>query len=277
MCAARHGGRLVTVTRFWGPGPDALAKLDAFLARAEEYSDAVIVAVRAEDDRSGACEHLAARWPGVTALPVAPWGLVVAALNAAVSFAVRELDAALVLFQSLEVHAAPRHVAGLRAEIERDGSDVLVAGAALTHGQRFEAGEGREMTGIAAVWNTLAVWHAATLALTGFTLLSDGLYAGDPPQGEIEEVPTVALLQLRARQAGAGAARHRARLLLLEDGGVEWRLDFFGAPDTPERLARRERHRVKMRTKSVRAAAQMRALGLPPPVVDHVDARARKE
>lgn len=275
MAAAAHtppaAPCLVTVTRFWGQGPADLAKLSAFVSRAREYSDHVVVAVREEEDRSGAAAFVRDEFGGaggnVHALPVRPWGKVTAALNAATEFAVGRLHATLLLFQSLEVVALPAHVDAMRRR-HMDES-TFVVGAALQHGQRHHEGE-HELDGMVAPWNTLALWRAETLAVTGFLSVSDGL-AGQDRRGEIEEVPTIALLQWRARSAPAGGLPHLAKLVRFAgEGHVDWRLDFMAPPDTPAKEARRERHRLKMESKSERAEAQLEVLALPPATVLHV-------
>ncbi len=165
----------------------------------------------------------------------------------------------------------------------------LVVGAAFPE-HAFQPGHAAVvLDGATAPWNTLALWHAPTLALVGFLGCAEGLAAeglaaapsacpadaralgggapvSGPPSGAgvmdggVEEVSAVAVLQ------HLGAARRRASLVRVP--GLAWAVAGAVAAD-PARAAWQAR---KMASKVARPAAQLARLPhLPPGRVRHVD------
>ncbi|GBG30455.1 Hypothetical Protein FCC1311_066742 [Hondaea fermentalgiana] len=191
----------------------------------------------------------------VHVLPVSPWGKFVPALNALTSFAANH-GFKYICFQSLEVDVPPDVIRALVAQLQL--GDTLVAGAAFPNDHLFSSGW-HVLNGRTSPWNTLAVWAVGKLALTGFSLVAEGL----PHEGisaGVEEVSTISILQrIMPRQAKAKLLLHRA--LLRAD---TWRTDFQGDE------ARRDWHRKKMQSKIDRPAAQLDALGIDPGIVQHI-------
>ena len=180
-------------------------------------------------------------------LPVTPYYKFATPLNVAVGYAVGECQADRILFVSAETNAPRAAIQQLLQAVSPQ--DCLLAGAALP-GHDYEPGQ-HALGGRTCPWNTLSVWKARTLALTGFQLVSDGHLTEEPSYG-IEEVVAAALLQKLHPPS-------TVKLIQLE--GVEWNQDF----SDPER---KKWHEEKMQSKTIRARRQMELMGLSG-VVEH--------
>lgn len=237
-------------------------KLGAFLRSALSISNDVVIAVGASQETivklqqlvtavQKTCQSSTAQ---VHILPVSPWGKFIPALNALVSFAANH-NFKYICFQSLEVTVAPEVVRCLTAQFEL--GDTLVAGAAFPKDHLFEPGW-RVLNGRTSPWNTLAVWSLNKLALTGFSLVAEGLPMEGIPAG-VEEVSTISILQrILPRQAKAKLILHPSLLR-----SNSWNAEFSDH-------ARQEWHRKKMQSKIDRPAAQLDALGIDPGIVQHI-------
>jgi hypothetical protein len=116
------------------------------------------------------------------------------------------------------------------------------------------------LSGVTSPWNTLALWSVDRLGHTGFPAIAEGPFDGGKSAG-IEEVATIALLQLLQRSRGEGEEGCVAKLVRL--AGVDWAVHW----DDP---ARAEWHKQKMAGKISRAEAQLQVLGIPHGSVWHV-------
>ena len=163
--------RIITCTRYWGKTKSDLKRLDDFIQRAAEYSAYIIIAIRSEQDRSGAESFLTRRYHGqsrVMPLPVTPWGDVTTALNSMlIRASCAKFRQEFILFQSLEIISSAHHIQEMFRHMQ---SDTLVVGAAL-EGHQFMAKQGDheaevEIGGLTSPWNTCALWHRPSLALT---------------------------------------------------------------------------------------------------------------
>lgn len=245
---------------------------------------AVAIAVGAEGgvgerllaEVSALAEDVQGRFPvsrvRILVLPVAPWGKFVNALNALVQCALSERFEH-ILFSSVETAVPRAGVEALRAHMTTDDA---VVGAAFS-GHSFGGGSppsspgsscGATATahvpldGRTSPWNTLALWHAPTLALTGFLGVAEGCdIEHDRRDGGVEEVTAIATLQ--------HLAPHRAGAKLIRGvPGLAWSTDFEGDEE------RRAWHARKMESKAERPASQMaRLTGLPPGRVVHLTHR----
>jgi hypothetical protein len=173
-------------------------------------------------------------------LLVSPWHGFTPALNAIVGEAVR-LEADKLVFMSREVQQESVSFAFFKPWI---APDVLVVGARLSESHGAGRGE-KSIDAYKSPWNTLAVWNAHLLGMTGFQTISDG-HRQDVPAG-MEEVITISLLQ----HLYGG----RARAYLVDVHGIRWR-DLSGDP------IRDEAHRSKMGSKHERAEAQLLRMGI---------------
>lgn len=281
---------LVTATRFWGKSSDQLCKLKRFLDSAVQYSDYIIVAIRIEEDQAGTLEFVqnyAESMPSdasaaIIALPVSPWNMFTTALNACLFRAAllqvpyltadgpRRLNslpiyslteniipndsAQFILFQSTEILTSKKSVSRMISLLQLN--DALVVGTALTKSHHFREGTDIPLNGLTSPWNTNAVWHIPSLAMTGFIAVSDGI-AG-PTGAAIEEVCVIALKQSLTR------GRSKAILVELPQGEVIW--DVKSLDDSQ----RQKLHEEKMRSKVTRAEAQINLLGIQSGIVDHV-------
>lgn len=163
---------IITCTRYWGKSQNDLKKLDDFILRAAKYSSVIIVAIRVEEDKSGAADYLTSKYKGeprAIALPVTPWGDVTTALNSLLICAsnLKYGPQQYILFQSLEIMSNAQHIQQM---LNYMTSDTLVVGAAL-EGHHFRVKQGEiacmtEIGGLTSPWNTCALWHRPTLALT---------------------------------------------------------------------------------------------------------------
>lgn len=288
LAGPRHD--FVIATRFWVTMPSDAQRVQDFVRRALQVADHVLVGVRAErdDGATAAALHGIASPAQLTVLPITPWHVYTSALNALLLHAAGKLRARLLMFHSVEVHAPARAYACLRHAVAEDPG-VLVAGLALPNAHAFTPGPHR-MTGMASPWNTAAVWNVTKLASppvrssvqaqrgccshmhvpapaqlrTGFAPVSDGLLPGT--RMGIEEVPAASLQQLLSAMRPPPRPRHEAAaVLLLRAEGVQWRV----ADGLP--AGRLAKHAAKLATKDERAAAQLRAMGVPAGSVLHAE------
>ena len=180
-------------------------------------------------------------------LPVTPWNKFVPALNALISYACKERHDQ-ILFVSAETNAPATAIQHLRDHLT---PDTLVAGAVLA-GHDYRGKDACVvLDGRTSPWNTLAVWNLSKLALTGFSIVSDGLLTDDQeaPSYGVEEVAATALIQ---KVLGSENAKSK----LVSCPGIDWEVDDF---DDPERKKWQEK---KMNSKVERAARQLELMGL---------------
>lgn len=213
------------------------------------------------------------KWSGrvVKAVAVTPWGMFVPGLNALVQLSL-DLGCDHLLFSSVETSVSLEGVHALR---QRMTSRTLVVGAAFgdhafQRGVRSNAGASSSnpggvsteyyLAGDTCPWNTLALWHAPTLALVGFLGVSEGLdVANNRADGGVEEMAAIAVLQL--------VHPHRSKAELCKVPGLAWDVASFSSDP-----ARQEWHARKMASKVSRPAAQLAQLpGVPPGLVHHTD------
>jgi len=134
-----------------------------------------------------------------------------------------------------------------------DLDTTLCVGAALP-GHDFTIGNNKRviLTGRTTPWNTLALWNAAKLALTGFPMVGEGVHYdssdGSKIEGGVEEVSTIALLQTLLPSGTA-----EAKLIMVP--GVDWEQRF-------EDEERRKWHAHKMQSKLSRPAKHLELMGL---------------
>ena len=81
--------------------------------------------------------------------------------------------------------------------------DTLVVGAALP-GHKVESNLSKctktvNLNGLTCPWNTLALWDASKLSLTGFLMVSDGVHDG--VEGGVEEAAAIEVLQMLKEQS----------------------------------------------------------------------------
>lgn len=251
--AGSFGGRARTLlgTRIhaqYGDRPD-LSDLAAWCASALDVAGALVVGVDLlmHDEVRDRLAPLGGR---ASALLVSPWRGTTPALNAILGEANRR-DVDRVILMSREVYASPASIDGLARLVDRD---VLVVGARLADDHGKDPGE-HGIDARTSPWNTLAVWNARLLGLTGFPTIADG--HGDVPGG-MEEVVAISLLQHLYGE--------RARAYLVASSGVEWRRRRGDAI-----------HEIKMQSKSARAEAQLARMGIPPGRVTVVDGGPRSK
>eukprot|EP00616_Rhizochromulina_sp_CCMP1243_P001169 CAMPEP_0118980128 /NCGR_PEP_ID=MMETSP1173-20130426/27590_1 /TAXON_ID=1034831 /ORGANISM="Rhizochromulina marina cf, Strain CCMP1243" /LENGTH=313 /DNA_ID=CAMNT_0006930449 /DNA_START=11 /DNA_END=950 /DNA_ORIENTATION=+ len=236
-------GRLVVATRVHEQNaarPFDVAKLEAFYhAVAKDPTvDGVAVAVGCGGDHGNRLlervKDLAAQisTPGLPLhiIPVQPWGKFVPGLNALVQEALSQgFDH--ILFQSVEMSVPPASLAALRSHFT---ANDIVVGAALP-GHEFFPGR-RPVDGRSCPWNTLALWHVKTLALTGFLGVAEGTCLPSREDAGVEEVTCLSLLQ------HLPTASRRTGAKLVRVPGIAWETVF----QDPERQAWHER---KMKSK----------------------------
>jgi len=241
--------KLCVATRIHGLAvcPELKSKIISFIERALVYSKLVLIAVKVDLTAIGSDQDLynfisntVSEYPStstVLVLPITEWGRgVTPALNALLQRALT-MHATHILYQSLEVRVSAEDVSNLSFLC---GDDTLVVGARF-QGHIFEEGESVPATGRSVPWNTLGLWNASTLAVTGFPMVADGVIEGTA--WGVEEVSAIGLAQL------VSPAKSKAKLVVLPS--VEWQTAFTD----PERLAAHER---KMESKLTRPATHMR-------------------
>eukprot|EP01062_Namystynia_karyoxenos_P080873 TRINITY_DN8785_c0_g1_i2.p1 TRINITY_DN8785_c0_g1~~TRINITY_DN8785_c0_g1_i2.p1 ORF type:complete len:314 (+),score=90.77 TRINITY_DN8785_c0_g1_i2:201-1142(+) len=251
--------RLVLATRYWGSGAQDFANLVGLVQHMASTGvvDAVLVAVRAERDRTGAvdrqeeliaaAEAAGGSPPYLRVLNVAPWGGVSHPLNMLLQIARSDCSADLLMYMSTETRA-PRE--GVLAMIKEATADTAVAGLALPGHEVPRDGEGGTIpssTPLGAAtcpWNTCAVWQIQHLGLIGFPAVSDDV----EPVG-MEEPPTAALLQRLQPEL-------HIKLLHVDGGPAAGWQTGWNSP------SRRAAHQVKMVSKQERTEQQLRRLGV---------------
>lgn len=200
----------------------------------------------------------------VVVLPISQWGPgVTPALNALLQRALL-LDATHILYQSLEVQVSVPDVLRLS---ELCGEDTLVAGARF-QGHDFAVDSVSVLahpssaisvaaTGRSVPWNTLALWNASTLAVTGFPMVADGVIKGTA--WGVEEVSAIALAQLVSPE------KTKAKLVTLPS--VQWKASFHDP-------VRQAAHESKMESKLSRPATHLNLLpSSAQGVVEHIAER----
>jgi hypothetical protein len=124
------------------------------------------------------------------------------------------------------------------------GPNVLVVGARLAPDHGPTPGT-HSIHAYNSPWNTLAVWNAHLLGLTGFPTVSDG-QRRDLPAG-MEEVTAISLLQ---HMFPRGALAY-----LVQAVGIHWRQPADGSK-------RNAAHEAKMQSKEQRSEAQIQRMGI---------------
>jgi hypothetical protein len=243
-------------TRFYGSAPTDLPRLAAWVEAALKLVPAedIYVAVRSEEDHSGALAYVGEKYPRINAFAVVPWGRVVQAPNALLIKAANQ--ATHLLFASSEYPVTESIVARLLGECD---DQTLVVGAQL-EGHQFAAAAGERVLveragGLQIPWNTLALWSVEHLIHTGFVLTADSFQ--DPDNAGMEEMGTIAAQQiLWPDKALAKLVAPRAGDLVRNTHG--WTQQ------------RRERFARNLESKDGRSAAQLARLSLPHPAVLHI-------
>jgi hypothetical protein len=182
----------------------------------------------------------------IQVIPVTPWNKFTPALNAIVSKAAYD-KCDYCLMVSAETRASQSSVQRL---LDHHESDTLVVGAVLP-GHDYHADSIQPLNGRTSPWNTLALWNVSKLALTGFSLVAEGLHIPSPDNPAavgVEEVSTIAVLQHIL-----GIDQAKAKLVALPD--VQWDQQF-------EDEERRKWHEAKMNSKLERAQRHLDLLGL---------------
>ncbi|KAG7396491.1 CG-1 domain [Phytophthora boehmeriae] len=201
----------------------------------------------------------------VEIIPMLYWGKFVPALNALIGTAADHFpEADTLLLQSLEVEVDAAGVALMRSNFDLDHD--LVIGAALP-GHAFQSEpsvQPLELCGLTSPWNTLALWNLQQLTKIGFAMIGDALRLevdGVGPAGGDEEVSTISMYQqLFANTPSPTRAK------LVQVPGIVWQVADF---KDPERVAW---HKMKMRSKKQRTAAQMAHFGgVQPGKVYHIE------
>jgi hypothetical protein len=179
--------------------------------------------------------------PLVNVIHVSPWDGFSGPLNALVAHSAR-LGATHLLLRSLEIEIT---VEDFRTLLDHADTNTLVVGAQLD-GEHGGAPGVKPLDGLTTPWNTLALWNVATLCLTGFLSVSDGLHA--PHVAGVEEVVTISLLQsLRPKET---------RAVLLRLPRIRWHTRWSN-------ILRQQHHDLKLTTKVARSEAQLDRLGIP--------------
>jgi len=188
--------------------------------------------------------------------PVSPWGKFVPALNALVAWGCTN-QAEQILFISAETALTAESIGALRSHMDEN---TLVAGAALPghkyHDDEKKSSEVVELDGRTSPWNTVAIWNLSKIALTGFSLLAEGIPMnsnGSLGSIGVEEIPTIAISQSILPKGTA-----LAKLVKVPD--VQWQQEW-------EDEDRKQWHENKMKSKITRASRHLKLLGLSGTVV----------
>jgi hypothetical protein len=217
-----------------------LGNLAGWCASALEGADIVLLAV--DTQNCGRVRAITTSFGArVEVIHVSPWHGVCGPLNALVARAC-QLEASHLLLRSLEIDIEPDDLLILRTHAT---PNTLVVGA------RVDASHGgvpgtKTLDGQTSPWNTLALWNLATLGLTGFLAISDGLHT--PESSGVEEVATISLLQ--------ALQPLNTHAVLVRLPGLRWHTRW-------EDLGRRRWQATKMTTKRERSRQQLKLLGLP--------------
>ncbi|KAJ3090050.1 hypothetical protein HK102_004821 [Quaeritorhiza haematococci] len=191
----------------------------------------------------------------VKILPVSPHGRMIPPLNALTTYAVKS-GFKQILFQSLEVVPAKEEIAKMADELDEE---TLVVGKAFNP-HNFNVGE-QDLNGLTTPWNTLALWNAEKLAMTGFLLISEGIVNG--VVSATEEAAVISLNQL-LRPTVSRAKLVRTRKQGMQPGDDGWLTNWHDED-------RQKWHAKKMATKVSSVRDQHTALNLPAGKVLHVD------
>lgn len=271
---------VVTCTRVWCKDDSSFPRISEFIERALLYSDAILIAVRVEEDRAGTLEWIWKTYSQhpetkhVQAVAITPWNSFTTALNTLIYQSAQVgADSApawnikgtsndhmpeFILFQSIEVVQAKKHVLRM-AEHLRHEQDGLVVGSRLPNSHEFYPGELVELTGLTSPWNTNAMWHLKSLAKTGFIMVSDGISGNTG--AAIEEVATISLHQMIKK------GRWKAFLIDFQSNEyppIQWLTGFESSE------IRRKQHLDKMATKNPRAKAQLELIGISHGIIHHI-------
>ncbi len=249
--------KLGIATRFYGLAGGDVERLSAWVDKALSVvaAEHVYVAIRAEEDKSGAEEFLRKNYPKINAFPVIPWGRVVQAPNALLLKAAERREEYL-LFASTEYPITPSLVSRLRSHMD---SGTLIVGARLPqHDFKAEPGQHvlvEQASGLQIPWNTCGLWSLERLIHTGFVLTADS--AHDPDNAGMEEMGTIAAQQI------LWPGRAIAKLVALHEGDLVKNTHGWN-------IQRYERYAHYLETKRSRSAAQLKRLSLPTPSVYHI-------
>jgi hypothetical protein len=280
-CRASAGGVIAVDAT---PRADGYTLLDAVQAACEKALAKFAAASQDEQCSISTGEHndsmtttttaTSPKKPRLHVLPVTPWGQFVPALNALISYAAG-LDQ--ILFCSAE--CATTSAASVDHLFVEMTPDTLVVGAVLPghdtskkidHEKDRDAatttttGVGRRnerqvvvaLTGRTTPWNTLAVWDLRKLSLTGFLLVSEGLFDDDDnDNGSVSTAGVEEAVAIAVLQKLLGPEQSKAKLVALpEDHVVQWQVNSFEGD-------RRKWHEQKMKSKEQRAAKQLERIG----------------
>lgn len=265
-----QGYPAVTLIRYWGLDSSDLHKLIQSIVQSLHDTSAVIVGINVDEDKSQSTSKISQVFPNnrsLHVLQISPWRSVTHALNLIVHHALQLFPSVpFLLIRSCEVSVAP-HVVHTLVNVLEQYAHALVAGAALPghHQVPFSLLERSQRTvnvplnGVTVPWNTLALWRAETLRLTGFPLVADLL---SPPG--MEEVAALALHHKLFRSADTQAFLVSFRspdspstATSSVKPAIEWHC-CFGNSD------RTEKHRLKMQSKNERTDKILQLLHVSP-------------
>lgn len=253
--------KVVVGTRYFEPkaekAENSIKKLQEFCARTlSARVSKILVAVNVDADVSGA---ILKKWPeNVIIFPVTPWGRFVGGLNAILTKGRDEwIKGSLLLFSSVEIHLTEKAIIFMASHL--DGK-TLAVGAATKHHEYIPGFYGRA-NGRKTPWHTCLMYNPKRLWLTGFPLVGDGP-VDQPQNAGVEKLVPMSLLQLldsmRPEPEQLGM---EVKLTQVPD--IKWGVQHF----TDERLAA---HLKKLASKDERPDIQLKAIGLPRPMVRHV-------
>lgn len=244
-------------TRFYGLAEGDIERLSAWIEGALSVvaPECVYIAIRAEEDKSGAAEFLRKNYQKINAFPVIPWGRVVQAPNALLLKAAERGEEHL-LFASTEYPVTKSLVSRLCSHVD---ADTLIVGARLPqHDFKAEPGERvlvEQANGLQIPWNTCGLWSIEHLIHTGFVLTADS--AHDPDNAGMEEMGTIAAQQI------LWPGRATAKLVAPREGDIVKNIYGWN-------VQRYERYVHHLESKRARSAAQLERLSLPTPDVQHI-------
>lgn len=245
-------------TRYWNEkensSPD---KIRAFVDKASEITDLVIVAVNVAKDKSNTIEALTKeKNDRLVIVPVQPWGFA-SAMNALV-YEARIRSQKFLLSQSVEVRLEKENLKNMMAEMD---DNTLCVGTRM-EGHDFHSAEISEevevkANGCTIPWNTCKILNLKHYQVFGFPLITDAPY--DPSQAGVEELCADSLAQHMLSKP-----ENRLKIKMIEIEGMKWETDFGGDPE------RQKAHERKMRLKIERPETQLALTKLPPATVIHI-------
>ena len=239
-------------TRFSGVDPENdLPHLGRFI-QAASHLGKVFVAINGEEDKTNALEFVKKYGAdlGVESFYVTPWGKFVPALNALV-YKASIGGAKYLLLASVEF---PPQGKWVRALLKYIDDTTLVVGARFAEHKFQNEGGIVSGNGSNIPWNTFALWNLSLLSKVGFILVGDAPF--DPSMAGVEELSTMALFQKIFPPS-------EVKLVDIIDFPREWNVEGWSE-------ARKAQHLKKITSRKTRGAAQLRWLGLPPPIVHHI-------